>query len=337
MGKTILFFNLADMHEHGLAKTSTQSLRRKYPGYSWIYECLHGANRVIQVDLFGMLKGDSSLKSGIAPIAPNLLGGHAMMLPAVQRERLAISMLCGKVDKIMLGIHGRYDDTEQGFAGLGWDQGSGVIGKCSEFADLIAGFLLPSKSYKLALIVCFGARSENFRVNHDGELEEEDIKSSFAYKFYARICDKANITMTARTGSVAFDSDTGRSIVQTEAAVDAEIDGAQLQAETQTHRIVRDYEQLEKFMTKDDEGAQKFDDMVERMYEPNAVPRNPPERIIRAYRLLRNRVNDLASTAANLVPKYGKFVYTYSAGEITVYRKYENGKKTMRVLYQGAV
>jgi hypothetical protein len=31
MAKTIVFYNLADMHEHGLAMTSVNGLQRKYP------------------------------------------------------------------------------------------------------------------------------------------------------------------------------------------------------------------------------------------------------------------------------------------------------------------
>jgi hypothetical protein len=34
MGKMIVFFNLADMDDHELAKTSVQSLLCKYPGCS---------------------------------------------------------------------------------------------------------------------------------------------------------------------------------------------------------------------------------------------------------------------------------------------------------------
>jgi hypothetical protein len=133
-----------------------------------------------------------------------------------------IFALCESADKIMLGLHGRYDDTEQGFAGLGWKRGHDVIGNYRDFAELIASFLRTGKSYKLALIVCFGARSADFNKNHDGNLEPADIKSSFAYKFFKEICTKADITITARTGSVSFDSKTGRSLVQTEAAVTAE-------------------------------------------------------------------------------------------------------------------
>ena len=334
MAKTIVFFNLADMHDKGLVDSSVKALRRKYQSYSGIYEFFAGANQIYQVDLFGLLRKEGN-KSGVPPVPINLVSGHTACLPEIAREHLAISMLCGRADKIMLGIHGHYDDTEQGFAGLGWDRGSGVVGKCEQFAKLVSTFLVSSKSYKLALIVCFGARSENFRVNHDGDLDPEDIKSSFAYKFFRAICTKADVTMTARTGSVAFDSQTGRSLVQTEAAVSAEIEQAELQEAEETKRIALAYEALERSMTVDQEGVKKFYELLERMDSPNAVASNPQERIVKEYNGVKALVNDLGTRSTKLVPKYGKFVYTYTKGKVTVCRKYEGGKKVMKVIYHG--
>ena len=273
--------------------------------------------------------------SGVPQIPINLLSGHTAYLPSIERERLAISMFCGRADKIMLGVHGKFDDTTQGVAGLGWDQGSAVIGDYKEFAQLISSFLMPRKSYKLSLIVCFGARSQNYRVNHDGDLAEEDIKSSFAYKFFKEICTKADVTLTARTGSVAFDSQTGRSLVQSEAAVKAEIESAEIQAAEYTKRIARDYEQLGRFMNATEEGRGKFFKMLDRMSEPAAKPRNKPERTIKEYNDIRTRVTTLSTQSANLVSKYGKFVYIYDDRAVTVCRKYEGHQKVMKVLYHG--
>ncbi|MBX3588481.1 MAG: hypothetical protein KF796_17770 [Ramlibacter sp.] len=339
MAKTIVFFNLADMHENGLARTSVRALRRKYPGYSFIYELFAGQNQCHQIDLFGLLNRDPNPRSGVAPIPMNMLTPHMWCLPDTARERFAISLLCAQADKIMLGVHGSYDDTDQGFAGLGWERGSGVVGNVNQFAELIASFLLPRRHYKVALIVCFGARSQNYRVDHDGVLSEDDIKSSFAYKFFKRLCARVSVTLTARTGSVGFNSDTGRSEVQTEAAVNAEIDLAELQAAGQTARAARDFEQLQQFMCQSPEGRLKLREMIRHMDTPHAQPRNHPERIIQAYNTVKATVTRLTTDSNRMVSKYGKFVYTYDAGTrtATVCRKYENGAKVMRVLYQGAL
>lgn len=337
MAKTVVFFNLADMHENGLAKTSVDSLRRKYPSYSFIYELWAGKNQIYQIDLFGLLSDDPKPKSGVEPIPLNMLTPHMWSLPAVAREEFAISMLCLKADKIMLGIHGTHDDTEQGFAGMGWDAGHGPVGNVGQFARLINKFLYSRKHYKMSLIMCFGARSQNYRVNHEGVLSEEDIKSSFAYKFFKLVGARGNVTLTARTGSVAFNTETGRSEVQTEAAVNAEIDDHEIQHARETEVVSEAYELLQNRLRVTKEGNTAFLEMEERMRSPTAVPRTAEERIIRSQLEIRFRINALKAASNKMVSKYGKFIYTYNAGTstATVCRKYEDGQKVMRVLYRG--
>ena len=336
MGKTIVFFNLADKHEHGLAHSSVLALRNKYPRYSSVWEFMAGANQVHLVDLFHLLEQERH------PLPIRSLGSLTALMPQLLqriRERVAISELCGRADKIMIGVHGHFGDTNQGYAGMGWGMGSGVVGTASEFARLIAGFLCGGKSYKLALIMCFGARSARPRVNHDGDLEEADIKSSFAYKFFKEICQRseATVSMTARTGSVAFDASTGRTMVQTEAAVQAEMDNADLQAAEYTKRIARNYEQLQRFLCNTEEGLQKFRAMQERMEEGGVEPRNPAERTIKNYVDLRQQVTRLQQQSSDLVGKYGKFVYQYDrpANRVTVLRKYNQGAPAFGRLYEG--
>jgi hypothetical protein len=329
LGKRIVFLNLADMHEHGLAKTSATALRLKYQRYHWLYEKVCGANQVQQVDLFDLLRHQQH------PRRIRCLQDLMPYVWALQRK-IALTDLLRTADKIMLGVHGRFDDTETGFAGLGWDQGNGPIGTVNEFADLLASLLLPGSSYKVALIVCFGARSQNFRKDHTGALSRVDIESSFAFKFYRRIYRKANVTMTARTGSVSFDTSTGRSLVQTEAAVQAEADDAVIQAADETKRVARDYKQLRKFlMTKEREGQQIFFDMEERFDSNiNAGARNPAERIVKRHAQIVHQVSELQAAKAADVPKYGKFVYKSIGSRIQVYRKYSaSGEPVMQLLY----
>jgi hypothetical protein len=327
MGKTIVFLNLADMHKEGLAKTSVAALKLKYPRYKRIYECFAGSNQVYLVDLFGLLQEQQQ------PMQITNINALTRYMP-ILNERLAITQLCSSADKIMLGVHGHFDDTDQGFAGLGWERGSGVIGNYREFAELIAGFFLPNQSYKLSLIICFGARSQNYRINHDGLLNEDDIKSSFAYKFYKEICTKAAVTMTARTGSVSFDTQSGRSLVQTEAAVSAEIENAEIQADDETKRIAQDYQRFEASMSGK---IEEFFDIYDRMSDPQAIAVTPQEKIVKDYKTIQTRVTELSSSSAEMVSKYGKFVYTYNDGIVTVCRKYEGKKKVMKIIYQGAL
>ena len=359
----IVFFNLADMHKDGLVKTSVESLRRKYPRSRGCFSCFfEGPNRVDSVDLFQLMEDPVWRRTvGLGPVpmsmeAPSL--PSALALPSssmsasssapllspeasAEMERHTIMQLCDAADKLMLGIHGHYDDTDQGFKGLGWDMGSGVAGTADQFASLVAGFLRPRRAYKFSLIVCFGARSERFRANHDGAFDPADIRGSFAFKFYKKLIEAsgANVTMTARTGAVKFDSATGRSLVQTEASVDALIEYDRLQASPDiTH--VRDVRAAieRRMMEGGRESMAAFWDMDERMSQEGAVPTSQEEAMLKRFHDIQRRATALQSRMdENYSSKYGKFVYTSDGVSVRVFRKYEDGVKVMRLLYEGAL
>lgn len=330
MGKRIVFLNLADKHEHGLVQTSTNALRRKYQRYSWLYESMFGANQIQQVDLFELLRHQQN------PRPVRCLQDLMPYIWALQ-AKIELMELLWNADKIMFGVHGQFDDTDRGFAGLGWDQGQGVIGTVHEFADLFADLLVPGHSYKVALIVCFGARSQNYRKDHYGDLSDADIKSSFAFKFYRRIYRKANVTMTARTGSVGFDERTGRSIVQTEAAVQADIEFAEIQNSARTRQIADAYSQLAEQMAGAPQTRQAFLDMQDAFdVDPMRPPASPNEVAVKQYMNAKLRLNRLTEIKGEDSAKYGKFVYTSQGNRIQVYRKYDaQGRKVMTQLFDG--
>lgn len=332
MGKNIVFLNLADKHEDGLAKTSAEALRQKYPRYSWLYECFAGANQVQVIDLFELLQRDrtgfpfSSLQS-LLPIIRSL------------QARLEIARLCASADKIMLGVHGRFGETERGFASMGWEQGSGVIGNYQEFAALLSSLLFPDRQYRLALIMCYGARSQNFRKKHDGQLDETDLKSSFAYKFYKELCRTYRITMTARTGSVHFNSQTGKSMVQTETATEAEFDKAEFQSSPGTKLVSTNYETLQEQMWNSGR-LDEFYQMQEGILRLSGRPDSQDERVIYDFHNVQRQATHLESTSGQSASKYGKFVYEYNPDtqQIRITRKYDShGNKVFQVLYEGAL
>lgn len=320
------------MHEHGLAKTAVNSLRKKYPKENWLTELLWNVNRVDLVDLFTLLEEQRN---------PNLInkrsyGGRWALMEHL-REKINIKDLCTSADKIMLGAHGHYDDRDSGYAGLGWEQGSGLIGTYKEFAKLVSTFLQPNRTYKIALIVCFAARSLDYKKNHEGKLAEDDIKSSFAYKFFAELVklSSATIQVTARTGAVSFDSDSGKSLVQTEAAVAADIADADLQKADETKWIADAYNKLQGDMAE----AKKIDNFFaieEAMLKPDAKPVSKEEQIIFAYNALKKRITELAVLKSKSVSKYGKFVYLSSGDKAKVYRKY-GGDKKVELLWEGTL
>jgi hypothetical protein len=332
MGKRIVFLNLADMHEHGLAQQSVAALGRKYPRYSWLYETVYGANQIQQVDLFRLLRHERN-----PPPVRCLqdLMPHVWALAA----KFALLEMLWNADKIMLGVHGRFDDTDQGFAGLGWGQGHGPIGSVDEFADLFGDLLVPGHTYKVALIVCFGARSRHYRKDHYGGLTDQDIKSSFAFKFYKRIYRRANVTMTARTGSVGFDSQTGRSLVQTEAAVQADIEFAEIQGAQRTRTVADRYTRLGEQLANapNQQGGLSFPEMDELFRDdPMRPPQSTEQSIVKDYANIRTRLNALTEIKGTDRTKYGKFVYTSQGDRIQVYRKYDaQGQPVMTQLFDG--
>jgi hypothetical protein len=337
MGKTIVFLNLADRDPAGLAGKSVASLRKKYPHRGSVKSFFMGANEVYNVDLFELLENQRDASYLPKPSGAPAIRAPSLKLSEVERETLAIRLLCDRADKIMLGIHGKFDNTTHGFAAQGWGEGHGVGGDYREYSQLLKQFLKFGGTYKIALIVCYGARSENYRLDHDGMLSKEDIKSSFAYKFFKEIYPVGNITMTARTGSVMFNASTGKSEVQSELAVSAEIDDNEIQRAPETKNIDDKYRTLKTRMELTPSDTLAFDAMEERMSARGSHPRNDHERIIKNYLDMIGRLHAAADTKADQFQKSGKFVYRYdrARGYITVQRKYEDAKKVMRVLYEG--
>jgi hypothetical protein len=330
---TIVFLNLADMNKNGLAKTTVDALKIKYPRYRFVYELFAGANQIHLIDLFGFLKDEAEPKSGV--LLPMLLPSQPVLWTQKLREQLEISILCGRADKIMLGVHGHYNDTANGFAGMGWEEEDGPIGNYRDFAQLLLKFLSrdATKKYRLSLIICYAARSENYKLDHDGALLATEIKSSFAYKFFSEICTHINVTMTARTGSVGFNSQTGRSVVQTEAAVQAEIEWEEFVKSDATQAVTDDHERLVQSMLTTPENRTAFREMSNRVEQPDYVPVTEQETTIRAFNNMKSTFNTLKNAAGEEKSKYGVFVYTYEEGQVKIYRKYQNGEKLMQRLY----
>jgi hypothetical protein len=350
MGKKIVFLNLADMDPHGLAPKTVAALGQKHHGSELIRSHDTNGNQIYCVDLFNLLKEDPQ-GSALPQIpaqelrqrAPFLMRTVFRELPKeklkILQERIAVALLCREADKIMVGAHGRMGEPDKAYTGLGWDKGEGVLGTPEQFATLVASFLTTGQEYKIALIVCYGARSFDHRVNHEGDLREQDIKSSFAYRFFKTICTQYQVTLTARTGAVGFNETTGKSEVQTEAAITAEWDFRELESSKKTHDLEQKYNALsEKMVKTTSEGRRLL--QIEAMAE-EGKPEGLSSEEIEAYNTIRNytqvigRLQTLAFEKENRLNKYGKFVYTYDNGTLTVFRKYEAGAKVSRVLYTG--
>ena len=332
----IVFLNMADT-QHALSNKSVRALQRKYPAYSgWNpYNYYVGNNCVEEIDLIPLYR---KWKSGPRDRA---------YLDAMNRVRLS----CAKADKLMLGVHGTVGNTET--ASIEDFGHASVSVTCQDLATFFLGCLpatdsgwwfLPGsggtpKRYHVALIMCFGARSQNHLADHAGILSPEAIRSSFAYKFYRLVCRQRIILMTARTGSVSFDENTGRSLVQTEEAVLAEAEYNDLQAAISTKMVAELNERLWERATREErrdlvQQRERIEQEIERGRTDWSMA-SPAQMILVRYALLRKRTQELTQAKDPSIAKHGKFVFLYDsqAQSVTVVRKYP----VRTVIYQGAL
>ena len=311
----IVFLNLADEDDHGLAKTSVKALQIKYAPVSWPKSMLVGQNSVELYPLFDLFLASKA--------------GQLFAQEGLRQKLEAIRVACRSADKIMLAAHGNYGDTVEIAADPGWEQGAQrKIGTYKELAALMRELLAPDCRYRLSLIICYAARSQDVRKDHDGKLSAIDIRSSFAFKFYSEICTHARIQMTARIGAVSFDEKTGKSMVRTEAATASQIDHDELQRSEEVVRAALEYEVIKERHTGALGPDEQFQDMQEKfcsgtgkfIASANAV--NAEERIVQNYYRLSGAATDLELSASKNEFKYGKLIYRFLFNKVAVFTKY---------------
>ena len=314
MSKKILFLNHADKDTEGVAAKSVRGLRLKYPALSPVRSFFCGANEVTQIDLFDLFDGS------LSPIERS-------------RKIQEVSLKCAAVDKIMLGMHGALNDTDNTFAGGGWDKGMAVGPNVGAVGNLLKELLVRRRNYKLALIVCYGARAADYTKDHDGALSERDIKSSFAYKLYADICTHANIIMTARTGAVGISSSTGKSEVETELAIGAELEYMEATGTETAKQTWQAFQNLQALRNPDQKTGARAPGL-------KLTPSKSEQSVVDDYEALMEKISSLPLSAerSTRIGKHGKFLYQYdrASNQILVIRKYEEGLKAMKLIYRGA-
>lgn len=241
---------------------------------------------------------------------------------------------CAEAKTVAIVIHGRPDDTDNGFSSGGnqvctWQQ----LGKLALLLFPDAGH-----TYNIALIMCYGARSTNAMLDHRGNIPVNDLKTSFAYKFFRSICVYRNVRMTARTGAVSNDANLAHT-VETEEQVFAVVDKMNARAERNLNKATMDA-QKNQYLTNHGITAQQFDQMMYQFVQnPNRLVANADEQFAKDYIPYSNYVNayiDATYGTNNLGNrnKFGKFVYTYN-GVLQIVSRYDTGNGPNYVLYNG--
>jgi len=312
----IVYLNFAD--KHGVTEKAVRALRLKYPEYNgWnLYKYYLDNNSVQLFDLVDTFKNNSL---------------------SIQQRR-EISAQCTGADRIMVAIHGQPGDTVNGYI---QEFGENIIKvNYRIFAQYILQFLPNRNSeYRISLIMCFGARSEDPLLDHREGLTNEMIKSSFAFKFYRELVQSIRVRMSARTGSIEFHERTGHSMVQTEEAVASEVELNLLQESEEIFLVNQAYEGLKELY------LSKYGNIRALVLMENDIVRemesgrtdwsmlSSEQMIILRYKKIKKRINRLTQAKDRSKGKSGKFIYLYDQGNVMVIRKYPEPE----ILYRGNI
>lgn len=334
MSDRIVFLNLADMDENGLVQSSKRNLENKFKPKTFIdkvkQKFIGGVNIEI-IDLFSLIAKKRAMAHSSV-----LFGMKVQYALQYEIEACLIREKCKGAKKILLGAHGRVADTERVFKALGWGKGSGPAGTYDELAVLMSDLLYPDRAYKLGLIICYGARSENYLKHHELYLDKKDIKSSFAYKFFKRLCEltTADVIMTARTGAVLFNSD-GTTAVEMESFVRMAVELSELKKELAYKSLAESYEKLVEHYHVTNKTAELFD-MQKRMAIQGSIPTNDAEAVIKKIHVVAEKNNAIQMNVPLEKGKYGKFVYIRNNNNtVSVLDKYGGDKGEPVELYRG--
>jgi len=318
----IVVFDLADREGGTPVDKTVNMLQQKFPQRSGLKKIL-GQNTVQRFSLFDLLANFH--EAGAVP--------GANLAPVKQA--------CTTATKIFLCIHGKHNDTDKGFASLTMGGGVKDLTTWQELANFML-LLMPTRDevYNLALVMCYGARTENFRLDNQGDLPANELKTSFAYKFYSRLCQPRTIRMTARTGAVQFDTHSGHSMVETEEAVNARADQEEYLREQEAAGVFDNIKAMKTRMTtieggRTAESVQLWMDLENRYKQnPDAPAANADEQTMKTYRQVVRRKEEfrLIMEGNPDRSKYGKLVYTYVKNTLSIHCKYP---KPGHILYRG--
>ncbi len=257
---------------------------------------------------------------------------------------------CDSAEKIFLCTHGTATDTEHGF---GHASGGGALASWKGFGRLIRQ-ILPRKDrpYNVALVMCYGARTDDYYardLDHQGMIPSDKLKTSFAYKFFKYLCHThdRNIRMTARTGAVGFDYNTGQSTVEQEASVDVRLELEEYLRQPKILAVIDRWkrfkeEAIQEAKDGDETKLNKWSKVNEKYRDkPGAYgsPFSPIKLAGKAYHQMIARKNKLEDRQHGYrdLRKYGKIVYEVEGGGVKITNKYgsDDGVGPNTVLYDG--
>lgn len=270
--------------------------------------------------------------------------------PITAPDLTALQVACVGADKIYVVIHG---DPRRGTVGLT----TNMQQLCT--AAQLAVFMLrivPARQaqYTISMIMCYGARSATWQhalVDHQGKMPAQVLSTSFAYQLFKEICTLRDIRLTARTGRVNHNAQSGVVYVEEDMAIDEYIATDEYNKDIIANRAQRqapvDAAKTQFLLNggNDQQWTAMFD---KHRLNANAPAVGPQEMVIKPFvawlyhgKQATVDAYDAAWMQAGNIEraKYGKLVYTYTGGKLKVVNKYGNPHdkkiKAGYVLYSG--
>ncbi|WDD98448.1 hypothetical protein [Thalassomonas actiniarum] len=213
MPKKIVFLNMSD--DLGVdGHKAVTALRIKNPSVRFKNYHVKKTEQVTEIDMVDFYRAFTT-------------GAH---YPDFGTDRTKIKNLCQGATQVMLSIHGPMTSVNYGLIRSTLGRRPDEHVSYQQLANLLLTLFVPNVQYNFSLVMCFGARSSNYRLDHEN-LDLIDWTDSFAYKLYQRISPNRSVRMTARTGELSFNTVTGKSEVQTELAIQGTLDNQAISQE----------------------------------------------------------------------------------------------------------
>ena len=205
MAKNIIYLNMSD--DLGVdGHKAVTALKLKHPDSKYLH-----TPRVTEIDIVGFYR---AFVNGPQDAAFN-------------RQRNDLKNKCKGATEVMLSIHGPMTSTDYGLIRSTNPANPDERVTVRQLAELLLMLFIPKVNYNFTLVMCFGARSSQYRLDHQN-LDLIDWTNSFAYKLFDSISPRRQVRMTARTGELSFNTVTGKSEVQTELAIQGTLDNQRI-------------------------------------------------------------------------------------------------------------
>jgi hypothetical protein len=268
---------------------------------------------------------------------------------------------CSTAQKIYVVAHGDPRTTDICYTNSTTGVGVTRLATYGELGSFLGSVLPAGKDpVRMSLVMCYGARCKQYQravVDHTAMISAADLASSFAYQLYRELVKARKIKLTAVTGKIQHDSTTGRSMVEIEDLIDENMEIAEARkAQTDSKGpLIAQYKALLAGGNSDT----KINAMLAQYRQnPAKSAANPLEQYAKDLVAWENsggtaikaRLNTAVAARTEVLkrtgnkeelPKYGKFIYTYAGGVLTIASKYgkagDPNMPPMTVLYQGAL